>query len=109
MGLNVCPAAIVVAPVENVWALLTDPLRLGKWADAEIEHIDPSGLVTPGQIIYLTSKELGHKWHFIFKIAMVNHEKHQLHMHVTLPLGMHLEEHISCTPIDATSCRVQYG
>ena len=109
MGLNVCPATIVAAPVENVWALLTDPQHLGAWADVEIEHVDPPGPVTPGQIIYLTSKEFGRKWHLTFKIAMINHEKHQLHMHVTLPLGMHLEEHLSCTPIDATSCRVQYG
>jgi hypothetical protein len=109
MGLNVCPAAIVAAPVEKIWALLTDSQCLGAWADVEIDHVDPPGPVIPGQMIYLISKEFGYKWHLTFKIAMIDHEKHQLHMHVTLPLGMHLEEYLSCTPIDATSCRVQYG
>jgi hypothetical protein len=102
MGLNTCPAAIVAAPVEKVWALLSDPIRIGAWADAEIERVEPPGPTSPGQTIYLTSKELGRTWHITFKIAMVNHERHQLHMHVTLPLDMHLEEHLS-------SCRVQYG
>jgi hypothetical protein len=30
-------------------------------------------------------------------------------MHVDFPFGMQLQEHFSCTRIDAISCRVQYG
>ncbi len=109
MGLNVCPAATVAAPVGVVWSLLADPLRIAEWADAEIQRVEPPGPTAPGQLIDATSKELGRTWHITFKILTVDQQKHRLHMHVTLPLGMHLEEHLSCTPIDATTCRVQYG
>jgi uncharacterized protein YndB with AHSA1/START domain len=109
MGLSVCPAAIVAAPVEDVWALLADPAKYGEWADADVERVVPEGPITPGQMIYLTTKAFGRSWHIVFRVEMVDPDRHQVQTHVTFPLGMTLQERISCTPIDATSCRVQYG
>jgi hypothetical protein len=108
MGLNVCPAAIVAAPVEVVWDLLR-PERLSEWADGQVEAPVPEGPAVVGQIFHVTSKAFGRNWHAYFTIEKVNPEKHQLAMHVDLPFGMQLQEHFSCTRIDATSCRVQYG
>lgn len=109
MGLNVCPAAIVDAPVEAVWALVAHPSRYGEWADAHIERIIPEGPASVGQIIYATSTALGKSWQITFSVEMVDPVKHQLRMQVTFPLGLRLSEYISCTPIDTTRCRVQYG
>ena len=106
MGLSVCPAASVAAPVEDVWALLANPAKYGEWADAHVERVVPEGPVTPGQMIYLTSKAFGRTWPVVFKIEMVDPDKHQVQEHVTLPLGMTLQQRIACTPIDATTCRV---
>jgi hypothetical protein len=109
MGLTVCPAAIVAAPVEVVWQNLVQPARYSEWADAHVERIDPEGPAAAGQTIFLTSKGLGRAWHIIFKVEEVDPEKHQLGLHALLPLGLQMKPHISCAPIDATTCRIQYG
>jgi hypothetical protein len=46
---------------------------------------------------------------FIFKVKAVNPERHQLDLHAFVPLGLQEKAHIACTPIDATTCRVEYG
>ena len=66
MGLRVCPAAIVAAPVEEVWSLLANPAKYGEWADARVERVVPEGPVTPGQRIYPTSKAFGRTWSVVF-------------------------------------------
>jgi hypothetical protein len=42
-------------------------------------------------------------------VQAVNPAAHRLGMQVTLPLGMRMHEQVSCTPLDPSSCRVQYG
>jgi hypothetical protein len=108
MSLSVCPAAVVAAPVEVVWDLLR-PARISEWADGEVESPVPQGPAVVGQIFSVTSKALGRTWRSIFTVEKVNSERHQLAMNVKFPFGMQLHEHVSCTPIDAISCRVQYG
>jgi hypothetical protein len=47
--------------------------------------------------------------HFTFKVEEVNPKTHQLGGHIFFPLGLQQKSHIACSPIDATTCRVQYG
>ncbi len=109
MGLNVCPAAIVAAPVDTVWELLADPLRYSEWSDGHVESVVPEGLISVGQSFYVISKALGRTWSVSMSVEKVNEQKHQLGIYVVFPLGLQLRQHTSCTPIDANSCRVQYG
>ncbi len=109
MGLSVCPAAIVAAPVEIVWGLLDNPERLDEWADGRVERVEPEGPTTPGQKFYIKTSAFGKSWHVAFAVEEVIPDEHILQMNVALPLGMTLHERLMCTPIDATSCRVQYG
>ena len=109
MGLTVCPAAVVAAPVEVVWGNLVQWERYSEWADVQVERSEPEGPATVGQTIYFTGKAFGRTLHFIFKVEEVNPERHQLGLHGFLLLGLQGEAHISCTPIDTTTCRVQYG
>jgi hypothetical protein len=109
MGLSVCPSAIVAAPVEMVWSLL-DPLsQLGTWAEGEVISVEPEGPATPGQRMIIRSRALGRTWKVTFVVEEVHSERHMLQTNVTFPFGMHLHERIMCNPIDAISCRVQYG
>ena len=105
MGLTVCPAAIVAAPVEVVWGNLVQWERYSEWADVQVERLEPEGPASVGQTITFTGMAL----HFIFKVEEVNPERHQLGLHVFFPLGLQEKPHIACYPIDATTCRVQYG
>src|ERR1051326_7656493 len=100
MGLTVCPAAIVAAPVEVIWGNLNQWERYSEWfsADLQVERIEPEGPATVCQTIS-----------FIFKGEEVNPERHQLGIHAFFPLGLQMKPHIAFSPIDATTCRVQYG
>ena len=109
MGLSVCPAAIVAAPVEVVWENLVQWERYPEWADVRAERIEPEGPATVGQTVYFGGKVFGRTLHFTFKVEEVNPERHQLDLHVYFPFGLQEKPHIACYPIDATTCRVQYG
>jgi hypothetical protein len=109
MGVSVCPAAIVAAPVELVWANLVQWERYLEWADVQVVRREPEGPATAGQTITLGPRAIGRILHFTFKVEAVNHDKHQIDAHAFFPFGLQEKAHITCTPIDATTCRVQYG
>ena len=109
MGLTVCPTAIVAAPVEMVWENLVQWERYSDWADVQVERIEPDGPATSGQTIHFTGKVFGRSLRFRFKIEAVNPERYQLDLHAFFPFGLQEKPHIACYPIDATTCRVQYG
>ncbi len=109
MGLTICPAAVVAAPVESVWELLSEPTLYDTWSDTCTERIVPEGKASPGQVLYAKTSALGKKWDVTLRVERVNPEKHQIQLHVTLPLGTINETTITGTAIDTTSCRVQFG
>ena len=109
MGLTVCPSAVVAAPVEVVWRNLVQWERYAEWAGVQVERSEPEGPATVGQTIYFKGKIFGRTLRFIFKVEEVNPERYQLGLHAFFPLGLQMKPHISCTRIDATTCRVQYG
>lgn len=109
MGLSVCPAAVVAAPVELVWRNLVQWERYSEWADVQVERSEPEGPGTVGQTIYFAGKVLFRTMRFTFKVEEVNPERYQLGLHAFFPLGLQEKPHVACTPIDASTCRVQYG
>ena len=109
MGLSVCPVAIVAAPVEVVWANLVQWERYAGWADVQVERVDPEGPIAVGQTIDFTGRAVGRTWRFTFRVDALDPERHQIDLLVRFPFGLQEKPHIACTPIDTTSCRVQYG
>ena len=61
MGLTVCPAAVVAAPVEVVWGNLVQWERYSEWADVQAERSEPEGPATVGQTISFAGKAF--VWH----------------------------------------------
>src|SRR4051794_34495980 len=100
MSLNVCPAAVVAAPVEYVWDLISNPAHYEEWADARVERIVPEGPATPGQVLYATTRGLGKRWSITFTVTAIDPDKHRIQMDVALPLGLQLHQTTICTPID---------
>src|SRR6266487_1729432 len=94
MGLTVCPAAVVAAPVEVVWENLAQWERYSEWADVQVERSEPEGSATVGQTISFAGKAFGRTLHFIFKVEEVNPERHQLGLHAFFPMGLQ-EKHTS--------------
>ena len=96
-------------PSNIVWELISNLARYGEWADAHVEHIVPVGPATPGQVLYANSRGLGKRWPITLTVTAIDTDKHRIQMDVSLPLGLLLHQTTICTPIDAQSCRVQYG
>lgn len=109
MGFTLCPSAVVTAPVESVWELLSDPTLYDVWWDARTERIAPEGKAAPGQTLYAKTSALGRTWDVMLRVEKVNPEQHQLQAQATLPLGTVNHVTITCAALDAVSCRVQFG
>jgi Polyketide cyclase / dehydrase and lipid transport len=109
MGLAVCPAVVVAAPVERVWALLADPARYDRWWDARTSRIVPEGPARPGQTLHARSAALGKEWDVTTVIEHVDESRHQIRLRTRLPFGIVVQNNIACVPLDGATCRVQFG
>ena len=109
MTLSVCPVATVDAPVERVWALLADPASYAEWWDARTERIEPPGPATPGQVITASAIGLGRRWPVTLRVVGVDDTRHALDLRTALPLGIMLDNHLLCQPLDADTTRVTFG
>ncbi len=109
MAFNFCPADVVAAPVESVWELVSDPTLYDEWWDAHIERITPGGNASPGQVMHAKTSQFGRQWDLTIRVVNVNPERHQIQLHVNLPLDTINDATITITPIDTASCRLQFG
>lgn len=109
MGFSVCPATSVAAPVETVWALLSDLTQFDVWWDAHTERIVPEGAASPGQMLYAKTSAFGRTWDVTLLVTAVRPEKHQIQFHISLPLGLINDNTITCAALDSTSSRMQFG
>ena len=105
MGLSICPAAVVAAPVEIVWELLSDPVLRDTWWRVRTERVVPEGKASAGQVIYLKNP-LGRRG--TLKVESVDPDKHQIHWLLS-GMGVINDQTTTCTALDAASCRVQFG
>lgn len=109
MTLSVCPIATVQAPVERVWALLSDPASYAEWWNARTERIEPPGPATPGQVIAASAVGLGRRSPVTLRVVGVDDARHALDLHTALPLGIVLDNHIRCQPLDTETTRLTFG
>jgi uncharacterized protein YndB with AHSA1/START domain len=108
MPISVCPAAVVAAPIESVWELLSDPALYDVWWDARTERIVPEGKAAPGQTVHARLSAFGgiFKGTLTLRVERVDPEQQQVRIRATLPFGLVDDATITCTAIDAASCRV---
>ena len=109
MVLTICPAEVVAAPVETVWEIVSETARYDDWWDARTERVVPEGETLPGQVVYAKTSAFGRTWDVTLRVERVDPEKHQIQLHIALPLGIINDETITMAAIDAASCRVQFG
>lgn len=109
MGITICPAAAVAAPVESVWEVLADPTTYDTWWDARTERIVPEGEAAPGQVVYAKTSAFGRTWDVTLRVEAVRPEMHQVALRVALPLGIVNHATITAAPLDATSSHLQFG
>ena len=107
-----CPTAVVNAPTDLVWTLLTQPAGWGDVFDVRITAVDPPCSAAAGQkITGETSPKLFSELiplKLAFRVIEVDAERFRLVIDVRLPFGIGVHEDLRCTALDGSHCRVDY-
>jgi len=106
---SVCPAAVVGAPINRVWALVSSPEGLDAWVDATLLSADPDGPARPGQRLRLETGALGRRFPVTIDVLEVDEEAHRLRLLVALPLGVVNDENVTLSPAGGGGTLVRLG
>ena len=106
---TVCPSAVVEAPIDRVWGLLTSPRGFDTWTDATLVSADPEGPVRPGQRLRLTTRAFGLTLPVTFDVLEVDPDRHLLHILVDLPLGLVNDETLTLAMGEGERTLVRFG
>ena len=109
MAVSVCPIAVVQAPAERVWSLLSDPARFDLWWEARTVSITPPGPAQPGQAVAAVAHGLGHDWPVHFTVNAVDPVHRALDLNTRLPFGISLHNHLTVMQVDVGASRVTFG
>ena len=109
MAFRTCPIAAVRAPAERVWDLLSQPTNYAQWWDAQTRAITPAGSAQPGQRVDAQTTALGRQWNVNITIELIDHARRVVDLTTRLPFGITVHNHITCVPLDAATCRVNFG
>ena len=86
MTVSVCPVALVDAPPERVWDLLTAGYDI--WVDARVEEVSPPGRAAPGQQIRLSTRAGFRRYPVLIEVLEVDEQRRRLRLFVRLPFGV---------------------
>jgi hypothetical protein len=103
-----CPTTLVNAPVELVWALLTEPAGWGDFFDVRVRGVDPAGPAVVGQRVYGESGPRFLHLKLEFQYVEIDATHHRLVLNVRLPFGITVRENLNCVPLEGNQCRVTY-
>ena len=101
--MDVCPTAIIFAPAERIWRLLTEPPELAQWLGIKLVEAPARALSVGDHVVFRAGL-----FHVTFDMIDVRVQR-QLILDIALPLGVKNREQIQITPIDANSCRTTFS
>jgi len=107
-SLSVTPSAVVDAPIERVWSLLTRPDGFHLWVDAAMVSAEPEGRARPGQQLHGVTKALGWAFAVTIEIAEVDAERHRLRFAVELPFGVVDDQVVTMASAEGDRTQVTY-
>jgi uncharacterized protein YndB with AHSA1/START domain len=109
VSVSVCPSALVDAPVERVWDLLTRPEGFDLWSEAALVAAEPEGRAHAGQLLHLVTRSLGWAFAITIEVLEVDAEHRRLHLLVDLPFGVANDEVITLADAGDGRCLVRFG
>ncbi len=109
MSLRVCPIAPVYAPLDRVWNFLAKPANFALWWHGKTRGIEPEGEAQAGQRIHAQAMSFGVPWNADLLVERVDQRAHTLDVMTTLPFGIIIFTHVSCTALDPSSSQLSFG
>jgi hypothetical protein len=103
-----CPTAVVNAPIDIVWALLTEPADWAGFFDIRISNIAPPGAASVGQTIHAESGPQFLHLGVTLEFTEIDVARRTIGLTVQLPLRITVLENLSCSVVSDTQCRVNY-
>jgi hypothetical protein len=107
--ISVCPSAIVEAPVERVWDLLTGAGGINLWVDGVIVSAEPEGALVAGQRLDLVTRALARNFAVSMDVLEVDPATHRVHLLIRLPLGIVNDEVMTVASAGEGRTFVQFG
>ncbi|HEY4941631.1 MAG TPA: SRPBCC family protein [Rhizomicrobium sp.] len=104
----VCPTALVDAPVDVVWSLLTQPAGWGSFYDLRVTQVTPPGPAAAGQIVRCEAGPRFLHLKIEMRLDEIDTAGHRLRMQVTFPFGLTVREDMNCIAVGERQCRVNY-
>lgn len=103
-----CPTALVNAPIDIVWRLLTEPTGWTEFFDIRVTRIDPPGPAVVGQRIYGDSGPRFMHLVVTLEYTKIDVGRRTIGVNVQLPLGVTVCEDLSCSAVSDSQCQVNY-
>jgi len=97
--MDVCPTDVILAPVERVWRLVTEPRDLAHWSGTRLVEAPTRAIRAGDQLVFRAGVFL-----ITFDVVDLDAPR-QLTLDIALPFGVGNREQIQITPIDPHSCR----
>jgi uncharacterized protein YndB with AHSA1/START domain len=101
--MDVCPTDVIVAPVERVWRLVTEPRELAHWSGTRLVEAPTRAIRAGDQLVFRAGVFL-----ITFDVVDLDAPR-QLTLDIALPFGVKNREQIQITPIDPRSCRTTFN
>ena len=105
MSVNVCPIAIINAPLERVWNFLSEPANYDLWWDAKTQSILPEGHAQAGQRVH--AKAGG--FNIFLTVDAVDESKHKIDFTTKFPFGITGFNHLTCSALTHATTQVSFG
>jgi uncharacterized protein YndB with AHSA1/START domain len=105
MSVNVCPIAVINAPLERVWKFLSEPANYDLWWDAKTQSILPEGHAQAGQRVH--AKASG--FNIFLMVDAVDESKHKIDFTTKFPFGITGFNHLTCIALTNSTTQVSFG
>jgi len=105
MSVSVCPMAVIRAPLERVWNLLSEPANYDLWWDAKAVSILPEGHAQAGQKVHARAGGFS----IFLTVDGVDESKHKIDFTTKFPFGITGFNHITCSALPDSTTQVSFG
>lgn len=90
-----------------MWELLSNAATYTDWSDAIVDRVAPEGPAQAGQHVEAHTRILALPVRI--DVRGIDPAKRTLDLTTALPFGITVLNHMTVTPVDASSCRVSFG